>query len=142
MKKVIQCKKILRRTITSLLSVLGIGTLTACYGVLPGCFYYDGRVTSGVDSDGDGEKDGIKGIKVELSQNGHVIESTETDCEGNFFIPVGEYEINWDEKCTISFTDVDGEANGKWKSLSAERYLNTYPDEEENSNEFTLESDE
>ena len=142
MKKIIQSKKIIRRMVTSLLSVLGIGTLTACYGVYPGYFYYYGRVTSGVDADGDGEKDGIKGIKVELSQNGHLIESTETDEDGTFYISYDEDEINLDEKCTIILTDVDGEENGKWKTLSAERYLKVYTDDEENSNVFTLESDE
>ena len=132
-----------RKIITSVLTILGIGTLTACYGAVPGWYSFSGRVTTGEDSDGDGKNDGIKGIKVELSKDGNVLSSETTDDDGSFLLYTNS---GYGETGIIKFTDIDGEENGgRFKEKTVEHYMGIAvvdENDEESSDEFTLERDE
>ena len=129
-----------QKIVTSLLAILGIGTLTACYGSPAGWWAFGGRVTTGEDFDVDGANDGIENIKVELSKGGTVLDTVYTAENGTFSL----YTRNgYGETGIIRFTDVDGEKNGgKFKEKIIERYMGigiVGEDEEEDPYEFQLE---
>ena len=137
MKRITQIKWTWQKIVTSVLTVLGIGTLTACYGVMPGYSGVYGRVTTGADEDEDGEKDGIQGIKVQLVRGSEILDGTTSGTDGSF-------DLNSDTisevECELIFTDIDGEENGRWKSKrETVKTSQIYSIDE---NEFVLEKDE
>ena len=96
-----------KKIFTAVLGVLGIGTITSCYGVPDNYAYTIQGCVRGRDN---GKELPIEGIKVTFGHfNG---KTTWTDEEGF-------YEINLSDdfhgEFPLSFTDVDGEKNGKWK---------------------------
>ncbi len=95
-----------KKTFTSILTLLGIGTLTSCYGMAPNYARLEGTVTSK-----DGNK-AVSGIRVRaLDSDGLELDSTET-MEG------GMYYLNTKalgSKVKVLFEDVDGKENGSFK---------------------------
>ena len=108
-----------------ILTALGIGMLTSCYGmpVTSSYFCIYGKVTS---------KDNkpIKGIQVTVDYDG-ITDTWLTNDEGHYYL-----EIILDNKSDISgkliFEDVDGEENGSYISKIEEIQLNEYCDCEKN----------
>jgi hypothetical protein len=75
--------------------------IAACYGVMY-VFSRDGKVIDRVT------RAGIRGIQVQCLVGSSVADQTTTESDGNFWT----YS---DEECdTLSFTDVDGAANGTY----------------------------
>ncbi len=131
----------LKKIISLILGLLGIGTLTSCYGVVPVMMYgtpsnYDGslfslsgKVKGDINKDGE-IKEPVKYIEIsikaknnpsddETNQNDEyfdLYETTKTDENGNF-------SIYWEYKDSIkdykiTFKDIDGQENGSFKDKS------------------------
>lgn len=98
-----------KRIIGTILGILGIGTLTSCYGVPEDEFEYDiyGKVQGRID----GTTQPVKGIVVEAARNmsddKHL---TYTDSDGWF-----EFKDLYEGSYTVKFTDTDGAENGSFK---------------------------
>lgn len=98
------------------LGILGIGTLTSCYGVIEDTEYFDlhGKITGSTN----GTTLPVEGIEVALRGKSDIYESEEAlstssnkDGEFNLYdVTAGTY--------TLTFIDVDGEKNGSFKSSS------------------------
>ena len=124
-----------KKIVTSLLTVLGIGTLTSCYGCPDEEPYYEdldwddvqprdiyGRVTGLSDSS---DEEIIEGIKVEFIQDDNVLCTAYTDQYGEFYISPYDfnhdivYDAHFDSAASeLRFTDVDGDASGSWKTVT------------------------
>lgn len=96
-----------KKVCASALTILGIGTLTSCYGVIENYSGISGTVTGNTDQDA-----GIEGIKVDLYKDGNLISSDYTDIRGRFFL---DFEEGITGDAVLKFSDVDGELNGSWK---------------------------
>ena len=109
-----------KKFITLVLGILGIGTLTSCYGC-PDYFeqYCSGTVRGSFKDSGTTEP--VKDIKVELLSEGALLDTTCTDEDG--FFGVGA-----DSSCTgeaeLIFRDIDGKQNGSWKLQKRKIQLN------------------
>ena len=132
MKKI---KGIFKKIGLGILKVLGISSLVSClgdiehfispeniavcyYGVGPNYNYVEGTVYG--DIDGDGTEEPVPGIQYTVTsstQNQTIIEySRQTDEDGYFFNDI--YSDGEDEILTLTFEDIDGEENGKFKTQS------------------------
>lgn len=117
--------KLFRKTIISLFNFLGAIGLTSCieiaygmiapeygvveYGMPPNYRSVQGTVR-GPDTDGDGIGEPIPGIQY--SYNGMTFETLPvTDEDGRYYVDLWDEE----ESVTISFKDIDGEANGSFE---------------------------
>lgn len=103
-----------KKIVTLILGFLGIGTLTSCYGVLPPLRtkFITGTVMG--DIDGDGIDEPVSGIQ-------YTFISDEYSCEGliGSYYPDGRFDIETskaDISFGITFTDIDGEENGSFKT--------------------------
>ncbi len=113
-----------KKITTALLTTLGIGTLTSCYGMPP----IDYGASWSANLYGDEEMKPIKGIKATLRQGNTVIEETTSDEDGYIeFSREGEsYRTSIcteyvSDYFTVELSDIDGEANGgKFKSKTIE----------------------
>ena len=98
-----------KRIVGTILGILGIGTLTSCYGVPEDEFYYDiyGKVTGNIN----GTEKPIEDICVELYKNGKFNKAIHTDSDG-------WYEFRELEGTTymVRFSDTDGAENGSFKT--------------------------
>lgn len=98
--------KVLYKKITqSVLALIGIGTLTACYGSPPPAGFIEGSVHFKND---DGTEQPIKDIQVRL-QTGGAPYDTYTDTDGSFLLQPFSNAV---DPVSLTFTDTDGEANG------------------------------
>ncbi|MBR1403032.1 MAG: radical SAM-associated putative lipoprotein [Treponema sp.] len=105
-----------KRIIGTIFGILGIGTLTSCYGVPEDIEYYDigGKVKGKID----GTEQPIKGIEVALrgvssTYGSDVSRSSATNRNGEFSfsdLTSGTY--------TVTYIDVDGTDNGSFKTAS------------------------
>ncbi|HPX25548.1 MAG TPA: hypothetical protein PLG87_01975 [Treponemataceae bacterium] len=98
-------KALYKKIIQSVLALIGIGTLTACYGSPPPAGFIEGSVHF---TDDDGTEQPIKDIQVQLQTDGAVYDAY-TGTDGSFLLQSFTYAEN---PVTITFTDTDGEANG------------------------------
>lgn len=94
-----------KRIVGTILGILGIGTLTSCYGVYEEYAYYDiyGNVKGAVN----GTEQPLKGISVVLYEGNDATKSTLTDTDGWYEfhdLRMGSYKLR--------FTDIDGKENG------------------------------
>ena len=100
-----------KRIVTSVFTVLGIGTLTSCYGMAPNYARVEGTVTSSEDNAP------VQGISVRaVDSNGVELDQT-TTLEG------GMYYLNTralGSKVKVVFEDLDGDENGSFKNQSKE----------------------
>lgn len=124
-----------KKILSLILGLLGIGTLTSCYGVVPVMMYdgslfsLSGKVKGVINKDGE-IKEPVKYIEIsikaknnpsddETNQNDEyfdLYETTKTDENGNF-------SIYWEYKDSIkdykiTFKDIDGQENGSFKDKS------------------------
>ncbi len=97
-----------KKTVSTVLTTLGIGTLTSCYGVPS--YSADPALYGYVSSSDRFEKDGIKGIKVTLINKGEVLGTAYTNEKG--FYCIDGIGISSDKVYTLEFEDVDGSQNG------------------------------
>ena len=99
----------LKKIVCSILGTLGIGTLVSCYGMPMNGFYscIQGTVK-------DSERNAIPEIQVSVRYNGseRVIS---TDEDGYYCFEFFS-ENNRNFTCTLEFKDVDGAANGSFKT--------------------------
>ena len=98
-------KALYKKIIQSVLALIGIGTLTACYGSPPPAGFIEGSVHF---KDDDGTVQPVKNIEVRLAADGSEY-NTITNTDGSFLLQSFTYAEN---PVTITFTDTDGEANG------------------------------
>lgn len=99
-----------KKILTSALTVLGIGTLTSCYGMPAnglGCSVF-GNVSS------ENASDGISGIKVTLKDGDKIIASDVTNASGNYDIMCSEEYSG--RNFTLEFSDIDGNENGAYEN--------------------------
>ena len=98
------------KIVAGILSVLGIGTLTSCYGMMPpreGLRYIEGNVLGMVDGN---ETAPLSNILVTDLKSG---ESCLTDSNGHYQI------MSWDKNIkniNILLEDIDSTENGRFKS--------------------------
>jgi hypothetical protein len=119
-------QKRIEKIIVTVLTFLGCGMLTSCYGCMPGDFVLSGTVTS------DGTS-AIKGVSVSCAKDGSDTETTTTDENGYY-----EFAINAD--CisgTLTFTDTDGADNGGSFKSQTKKFTT-----DETNFDVTLEKDE
>lgn len=98
----------LKKTGVTLLGILGIGTLTSCYGMPPNpsSSFIEGKIKSGSEAS-------IPGIEVSLfDKDGLLVSETISDKDGNYAICIFS-----DGKYILKFKDIDGIENGKYKTL-------------------------
>lgn len=119
-----------KKVVSIILGLLGIGTLTSCYGMPIQDPYYNPEgvnvVFKGIvkgDIDGDGETEPVPGIKI-LSNYSKTLSNT----NGKFEILA--YFPDDGEPCYLYFTDVDGEKNGAFKQslISKDKPIDYNPD--------------
>lgn len=96
----------------------GFGLITGCDGFVPGAPAMYGVPPSIAgyvkgDIDGDGKSEPVKGIKITSTTDSNVDEVTSDD--GYYCIRPGKKE-----KYIITFEDVDGDANGSFKTIQKE----------------------
>ena len=109
--KGVEVKKIkwnLKKTGVTLLGILGIGTLTSCYGMPPNqkASFIEGKIKSGSEKT-------IPGIEVSLfDKDGLFLSKTISDKDGNYAICI--FSLG---KYILKFKDIDGIENGKYKTL-------------------------
>lgn len=96
-----------KRITGTVLGVLGIGTLTSCYGVIEDEFDVYGTVTGSVD----GTVQPIEGISVELQNLTYNTKETKTTRTNGYY----EFTLLEEGDYQLTFTDVDGEENGSFK---------------------------
>ena len=111
MKKV---SRLYKKIIQSILALIGIGTLTACYGSPPPAGFVEGRIHYKTP---EGKTQPVENIGVSFTTAGKTYEAV-TDATGSFLIPSLSYAQG---SVTITCTDTDGEANGglfKTKTLN------------------------
>lgn len=100
-----------KKAFATVLTFLGIGTLTSCYGMAPNYARVEGTVTSSEDNAP------VRGITVRaVDSNGVELDQT-TTLEG------GMYYLNTrslGSKVKVVFEDLDGEENGSFKRQSKE----------------------
>ena len=89
--------------------VLGVGTLTSCYGMPINDFYktVEGQVFGDTDSNPETPDEPVSNVKVCINDE----EVGTTDSEGRFSV----YTEGPDGKYKFSLEDVDGDTNGKFK---------------------------
>lgn len=98
-----------KRILGTIFGILGIGTLTSCYGVVEDEFEYDvyGKVQGKID----GTTQPVKGIIVEVSRTtSDEKQLTYTDSDGWF-----EFRDLYEGSYIVKFTDTDGAENGSFK---------------------------
>lgn len=98
----------------TILGVLGIGTLTSCYGMPENTYTIRGTVKGKID----GVTMPIEGIEVKVTDSDGYYGREHTDSSGNFTLE-GEFEGTYE----ISLTDVDGTENGSFKEKKIENVL-------------------
>lgn len=99
----------------SILAVLGIGTLTSCYGVVESYNTVYGKVSG--DSDGDGINEPVSGIKVEFISGNETIASSFSSKDDDYCFDIDD---SYGSEGKVVFTDVDGAENGTWNSTEKE----------------------
>jgi len=100
---------------TSVLAVLGIGTLTSCYGMAPNYAGIQGNVTTTKDSDGNGENDPVQGISVRvIDSDGREIDKSTTNESGNYYLSTSAQ----DSEVTVVFEDADGAFKTQSKKIN------------------------
>ncbi len=107
-----------KKIITSLMTVMGVGTLTSCYG-MP-AHYGTPAVFGYVSSSENYEKDGIKGIKVTVKDGDTVIGTAITDKDGYYSIDLPGTWYCESDSYTLEACDIDGSENGSYKSFTKE----------------------
>ena len=103
-----------KRIIGVILGVLGIGTLTSCYGVIEDEFEYSiyGQVKGKIN----GTEQAIEGIAVALYNTaGGARNITLTDSDGWY-----DFRALEGGSYTITYTDIDGDKNGSFKQKELE----------------------
>ncbi len=107
-----------KKVVTSVFAVLGVGTLTSCYGVIdpssvPGVA---GTVTSAKTTE-ENEGTPIEGIKITMqTPDGTVLGTTTTESDGSYYFELStEGYSDSGKQYTLIFEDVDGKANGSFK---------------------------
>ncbi|MBQ9207047.1 MAG: radical SAM-associated putative lipoprotein [Treponema sp.] len=119
-----------KRIVGTVLGILGIGTLTSCYGVYEeNEFDVYGTVKGNIN----GTEQAIKGIPVVLYRGSDAKDSKVTDSDGWY-----EFRDLTEGSYTLRFTDIDGEENGSFKQKDVAVTLN-FDDRNEN---VTLENAE
>ncbi len=113
-------KKKFKKIAYTVLTALGIGMLTSCYGMPTRAYSIDyfslhGKVTA------EGTNKEIPGIKVTVNYGGE-IKTYITDSSGNYF-----FDLYFDSEdfpggidVTITLTDIDGETNGTYSTKTLE----------------------
>lgn len=119
-----------QKIITAILGVLGIGTLTSCYGMpLNGEFIeFTGKVFYDHDNDSSTDPVPVSGIKVTgettLPRTEPTMDYSLTGENGEFWF---SFFKSYEDEAraaaptpdyTITFTDIDGEDNGNLKDLT------------------------
>ena len=109
----------------SILTALGIGMLTSCYGmpVTSNFICVRGRVTRR-------DEQPIKGIQVSLDYNGITCDA-ETDEDGLYYLEI-LFDDYIDRNVTIHFKDIDGIENGSYSGKTQEITLDEFGDCEVN----------
>ena len=108
-----------KKALTSLMTVMGIGTLTSCYGMPIYCG--NAALYGYVASSEDYQKDCIEGIKVTVFYEDKEIGTALTDKDGYYSIELdGNYYNFYDENFRVKFSDVDGDKNGSFKEKTIE----------------------
>lgn len=116
-----------KKIVNIILGLLGIGTLTSCYGVVAPIFPKDiqGQVTG--DIDGDGKEEPVPEIEIcctgdfeHLYIYKAVDEDSEhrksyTDKEG-FFYESFVFDSDTELSFAVTLTDIDGKQNGSFKT--------------------------
>ena len=94
-----------KRIVGTVLGILGIGTLTSCYGVPEDMYDILGEVKGTVN----GTEQAIPNIAVAAYDNDAKMAEAKTDANGKFALAeleAGTYRL--------TFTDIDGEENGSF----------------------------
>ncbi len=122
-----------KKIATSVLTVLGIGTLTSCYGMVPNraFLFVNGKISSRENSGAS-----IRGIKVELRDGDKIIDTDFSDEDGEYCLGFEDDYLGI--PLSISFSDVDGNENGRFKNQTREIKLEQF----ETTVDAELESDE
>ena len=95
-----------KKILGTILGILGIGTLTSCYGMPEDGFYtYSCTVKGKIN----GTEQPIEGILVNVKDSEGYEYKDKTNSEGKISLS----DI-FEGKCTITFTDVDGAENGSF----------------------------
>lgn len=111
MKKI---KSTCKKVITTLLGLLGVGTLTSCYGCFfPDDFFLQGTITGDINGDGIIEEtEYVPGIQVYVDDETEFSISSENGTYYTGTIYPGTH--------TITFKDADGAENGDFKDQTIE----------------------
>ena len=115
-----------QKLLAALLSAMGLSSCLVeqpdMYGMGPNYAEISGTVTSDEDADGDGENDPIPGIEAKvLDAEGNELSCDVTREDGRFFLDTNKMG----SEVTLTFTDIDGEENGLFKSKSEKITLDT-----------------
>lgn len=112
-----------KKIVAVIAGILGIGTITSCYGMPVDGYYSDptpenllGTVKGDIDGDSDTKPTPIEGIKVSavLTYNNEVIDQTYTDINGEFNLHLGT--SYYTDDVILHFEDVDGAEHGAFSS--------------------------
>lgn len=97
-----------KKAFATVLTFLGIGTLTSCYGMAPNYAGVEGNLSGGKS-----EKTTVKGISVRaLDSNGMELDQTYTQENGKYYLQTAALG----SEVSVVFEDVDGEKNGSFKT--------------------------
>lgn len=100
-----------KKILGTVLGILGIGTLTSCYGMPEDFYSISGTVKGKIN----GTTQAIPGIQVAVKDSKGYTGTEKTDSDGKFSI-----SDLFDGNCTVTFTDVDGDENGSFKEKTLE----------------------
>lgn len=113
----------------TILGVLGIGTLTSCYGMPENYYSIKGTVTGKID----GTTQPIEGIEVRVCDSDGYYGTEHTDSSGKF-----AFESELEGTYEITLKDVDGPENG---SFTEKKIGNVILQNDKDLGEITLEND-
>ena len=108
-------KPLIKKSLVTLFGILGIGTLTACYGVVVN---YDGEFIEGCVRF---ENTAVEGITVSVYDGDELVKSTTTDKDGYYslYLREGNYRIVFEDKVDdgVNYKTLEKElVTGKIKS--------------------------
>lgn len=127
-----------KKIVSTVLGILGIGTLTSCYGVVP---YRDSKLITGRimgDIDGDNVTEPVPNISVSISAGDYSSYTFETNDEGVFYLDL-QSPSGAVGQVKFAARDEDGDENGSFKTYTDTIIINEDSDQIIDLNDITLE---